>query len=198
MVASTEPVLKQLTHFFYTRLVKKKERKTDPWQEPHSDLVRCIEEFKMLVAIPLAAADKGVSLEASLWEEACEMFSDKWISITHWICPVRLVEYMGELDISWVGELNERRKTPPRSFLRKKEKKTKNEVSVSGIPKFACEDCVVVCNSEAQIHSHMNGVKHKECLKLCVREETYTDEGLRDLLSSLAVCYPNRCIHTNV
>eukprot|EP01060_Flectonema_neradi_P033852 TRINITY_DN5789_c1_g1_i1.p1 TRINITY_DN5789_c1_g1~~TRINITY_DN5789_c1_g1_i1.p1 ORF type:complete len:160 (+),score=37.48 TRINITY_DN5789_c1_g1_i1:64-543(+) len=152
----------ELIHFFHTRLIKKKERKEDPWEEPQSDLVKCIEAFKDLVKAPLTAAMEGSMLNAKDWEESCEEFSEKWKNFTHWVCPVRLVEYMAIPSITWNGELNERRKTPPRSFLRKKEKRPRNDFS----------------------RSVDNHIPHA-----CARE--YTDEGLRELLASLAVVTSN-------
>eukprot|EP01064_Diplonema_japonicum_P034447 TRINITY_DN7138_c1_g1_i1.p1 TRINITY_DN7138_c1_g1~~TRINITY_DN7138_c1_g1_i1.p1 ORF type:complete len:218 (+),score=31.24 TRINITY_DN7138_c1_g1_i1:55-708(+) len=148
-------VMAQLTEFFATKLVKKGMRQVEPFEDP--TLRQCISEFREVVRTVV----QGGLVLASEWETNCETFSNKWITLSHWVCPVRLAEFVKELgkNWEWEGTLTEKKKTPPKDFIKKKEKKDR----VTAEQKvYHCPLCNIHCNSQAQMTIHLKGSRHAE------------------------------------
>eukprot|EP01063_Lacrimia_lanifica_P026660 TRINITY_DN3631_c0_g2_i1.p1 TRINITY_DN3631_c0_g2~~TRINITY_DN3631_c0_g2_i1.p1 ORF type:complete len:254 (+),score=56.76 TRINITY_DN3631_c0_g2_i1:57-818(+) len=151
-------LMEKATEFFATRLVKKGSRRDNPFEEG-SCLLKCIEEFRALVRHLVDASAAGTSVECAWWENACEALSFKYVGVSHWICPVRMAEYLLEqgLCVAWSGEMCEKKRVPPSDFLKKKVRRERNPAQPAA---FHCKYCNVTCNSAAQMLVHNSGSRH--------------------------------------
>ena len=166
-VAKTDDVVESLQEFFCTRLVKKGFRTAEGGVDG-GELAVCGDEFGALVRGIVTSAGEG-AVDADVWEADCEAFSQRWMHIAHWVCPVRLSEQIKAFGItlSWSGVLKERRRTPPEDFVRKKEKRERLAATVHT---FRCTYCKVVCNSAGQMDAHRLGTRHKDLIRVVARE----------------------------
>eukprot|EP01060_Flectonema_neradi_P003267 TRINITY_DN12097_c0_g1_i1.p1 TRINITY_DN12097_c0_g1~~TRINITY_DN12097_c0_g1_i1.p1 ORF type:complete len:176 (+),score=14.97 TRINITY_DN12097_c0_g1_i1:39-566(+) len=159
----------RLTTYFCTKLVRKDQRVVNPFSNPGSELCKCVIEFRELVSFAISGA-----LKASDWETSCESFSNKWMAVSHWICPVRLLETISEDgSVSFLGKLKERRNAPPQKFILKKKR-------ANGM---FCKECGVLCNSSTQFNIHLSGMKHKQVVKNLMSERS--DDCIRDILTGI-------------
>ena len=155
----------RLTTYFCTKLVRKDQRVINPLGDPASDLCRCVLEFRELISFAMSGGLKAVD-----WETSCELFSNKWMAVSHWICPVRLLETISEDGvISFLGQLKERRNAPPQKFILKKRR-------ANGM---FCKECGVSCNSATQFNIHLAGMKHKQVVNSL---SDRSDDCIRDIL----------------
>eukprot|EP01063_Lacrimia_lanifica_P020863 TRINITY_DN2813_c1_g2_i1.p1 TRINITY_DN2813_c1_g2~~TRINITY_DN2813_c1_g2_i1.p1 ORF type:complete len:256 (+),score=107.64 TRINITY_DN2813_c1_g2_i1:93-860(+) len=153
------PLMGHFTEFFATRLVKKGARRTNPYEDGSPELVACLEDFRGLVRDAAASAARGEPVACEFWESACEELSFKHVGVSHWVCPVRLAEYLEEqgLGVAWDGVMSDKRRVPPEEFLRKKVRKERGPAPAAA---FHCAYCNVTCNSAAQMLVHTSGTRH--------------------------------------